>query len=67
MMALPWMMGICGPYMASAQLILSMVIGQFLIWFSPLYSFSDCVDGYPTSFWSIIAASTTLISRLWKY
>ena len=31
MIDLPYMMGICGPYIASALLMLSIVIGQFLV------------------------------------
>ena len=63
-MDLHWMMDTCGPYMASAQFISSMVIGQFLIWLLPTASFSACIDGHPTSCWSIIAESDPLISRM---
>ena len=60
MMALPRMMGICGPYMDSVLLMSYMVIGQFLVLFSTA-SFSVCVDDHPTICWNIIAASATLI------
>ena len=67
MMAFPWMMGICGLYMASDLIILSMLIGQFIIWFFPTASFSACFDVHTTIYWIIIATSDPLISRLWKY
>ena len=52
--------------MASAQLILSMVIDQFFF-FKPMASFSDFVDDHPKSCWSILDAFPPLISHLWKY
>ena len=42
-------------------------IDKFLIWFPLTASFSVCVDVYPTSCWSILDSSYTLISRQWKY
>ena len=53
--------------MASAQLILSMVIDQFIICFLPMASFSDFVDDHPKSCWSILDAFPPLISHLRKY
>ena len=50
--------------MASALLMPSMVIGQFMIWFFWMASFKVCVDGYPTNCCNIIALSAPLISCL---
>ena len=58
LIALPCMMVIWGPYKASAMLMMSVVIQQFQMWF---LSFKVCVDGYPTSFCSIVALSYPLI------
>ena len=63
-MALPWMMDIYGPYMASDRLILSMMIRQFLIWLLLMAPYSACVDDHLTSFWSILVAYVLLISTV---
>ena len=65
--ALSCMMDIWGPYMSSALMMLSVAIGQFLIWFFWLDSCRVCVDGHSTSFWSIITLSNPFIYCLWKY
>ena len=67
LIALICIMGICGLYMGSSLLIPSMVTRQFILWFFLTASFSNCVDGHPSSCWNILAASDPLISRLWKY
>ena len=53
--------------MAPAQLMLLMVIGKFLIWFSPAAPLSACVDGQPKSCSIILSVSAPSISRLWEY
>ena len=67
MIALPCMMGIWGPYMASALLMSSVVIGKFLIWLFWMASFKVCVDGHPMSCYNILASSAPLISCLKKH
>ena len=64
LIALNCIMGIWWPYMASALLISSEVIGQFLIWLFWMDYFKVCVDGHPTSCFNIIALSATLIYRM---
>ena len=64
LIALPFIMGIWGPYMASALMISSVVIGQFLIWFFWMASFKVCVDGHTTICFNIISSYTPLIYRL---
>ena len=61
---LPCMMGIWGQYMAFALLMLSVVIGQFLIWSFWTASIKVCVDGHPTSYCIIITLSAPLIYHL---
>ena len=48
LVSLPCIMGICGTYMGSAQLVSSMVIGKFLNLFSPcvLFTCSCCCSSY---------------------
>ena len=50
LIALHCMIGIWGPKMASALMVSSVVIGQFLILFFLMAYFKVCVDGHPTSF-----------------
>ena len=61
------MMGICGPYISSVLLMLSMVIGQYMVLFFSAAYFGVFVDGHPTSCWGILSSFTTLISHWWKY
>ena len=67
LISLTCMMGIWGPYMASALLTSSMVIGKFLIWFFWMDYFKVCVDFHPTSCYNILASSAPLIYCLWKH
>ena len=66
MIAFPFMVGIWGPYMASALLVSFLVIGQFLIWFFWTEYFKVCVYGHTINWWIIIASSDPLFSRLWN-
>ena len=54
MIALPCMVVIWGPYMASAMLISSVVIVKLLIWFFLMAYFKVYVDSHRTSFCSIL-------------
>ena len=67
LIALPCMVGIWWPYMASALLMSSVVIVQFLIWFFWMDYLKVCVEGYPTSCCNILALSNPLIYFLWKH
>ena len=67
MVDFPCMIGICGLYIASYILMLSLVIGQFLILFFSTASFSVCVGVHTTSCWSILDFSAPLVSCWWKY
>ena len=53
--------------MSSVLLMLSAVIGKFLILFFCMASFKVCVDVHHTSCCNILASSAPLISCLWKY
>ena len=53
--------------MASALMISSVLIGQFLIWFIWMDYFKVFVDGHPTSFCNILASYAPLISHLLKH
>ena len=44
------MVVICGPYIPYAHLMLSMMIGKFLLWFLSISSLSESVDGYTMNF-----------------
>ena len=67
LIALPFMVGIWGPYMASSLVMSLVVIGQFLIWFFWMAYFKVCVDGHPTRCCNILDFSDPLIYRLWKH
>ena len=67
MIALPCMMGIWGPYIASSLLMSSVVIGHLLIWFFWMAYLKVCVDVHPTICCNILALSAPLISRMWNH
>ena len=58
---LPCMMGIWGPYMASALLMSSVVIGQFLNWFFWMDYFKVFLDNHPTICYNILDSYAPLI------